>query len=80
MPMYFFDVLERDGTVTHDVVGVELEGVTQALDQASKAVLDSVQETKMRHLAFKVQVIVRDETGEEIGRRDAELRRSDGAR
>ncbi len=79
MPMYFFDVLERDGTVKHDVVGVELEGEHQALDQASRALLDIVQDSKMEHSDFTVQVVVRDETGREIGRRDAELRRSDGA-
>lgn len=31
----------------------------------------------MRHPELIVQVVVRDETGREIGRRDAELRRSD---
>jgi uncharacterized protein DUF6894 len=79
MPMYFFDVLERDGTVKHDVVGVELEGEPEALDQASRALLDIVQDSKMEHLEYKVQVIVRDEDGHEIGRRNAELRKTDEA-
>lgn len=29
MPMYFFDVLERGGTMTHDVIGVRLDGPHQ---------------------------------------------------
>ena len=63
----------------HDVVGVELEGEPQALDQASRALLDIVQDSKMEHLEYKVQVIVRDEDGHEIGRRNAELRKTDEA-
>lgn len=77
MPMYFFDVLERDGKVTHDIIGVELEGPHKALEAASQAVIDVVRDTGMQHSDFKIQVIVRDESGKELGRRDAELRRSD---
>lgn len=77
MPIYFFDVLERDGKVTHDIVGVELDGPRQALDAASQTVMDVLQENGMQHVDFRVQVIVRDATGQELGRRDAELRRSE---
>lgn len=77
MPMYFFDVQERNGKVIHDVVGVELEGPHQALETASRTLMDALQETGLKHLDFTVQVIVRDETGHEIGRRDAALSRSD---
>jgi hypothetical protein len=75
--MYFFDVLERDGRVSRDMVGVELEGPHRALETASQTVIDVVRDTGMRHRDFKVQVIVRDESGRELGRRDAELRRTD---
>lgn len=74
MPMYFFDVLERDGTVTHDLVGVELADADQALNAASRALLDVIQDSGMRHSELKVEVVVRDEHGEVLGRRDAELR------
>ncbi|RYG57840.1 MAG: hypothetical protein EON56_01450 [Alphaproteobacteria bacterium] len=77
MPMYFFDVLERDGKVTHDVIGVELAGPRQALDAASRTLMDSLQQNGMQHLDFSVQIIVRDEQGHELGRRDAAIRRSD---
>lgn len=79
MPMYFFDVLERDGAVTHDLVGVELGGPQQALETASHAIMDVLNENGMQHADFKVQVIVRDESGRELGRRDATLSRSDQA-
>lgn len=77
MPVYFFDTLERDGKVTRDMVGVELEGPEQALDTASEALFDSVQEKSLEHLNFKVQVIVRDENGHEVGRRAAAVSGSD---
>ncbi len=77
MPMNFFDVLERNGSVIHDVVGVELDGPHQALDTASRTLMDALQEAGMRHVDFTVQVIVRDENGHEIGRRNAAVSRSD---
>ncbi len=77
MPMYFFDVLERNGTVIHDVVGVELDGPHQALDTASQTLMSVLQDEAMQHSEFKVQIIVRDETGNEIGRRDAAVSQSD---
>jgi hypothetical protein len=78
MPMYFFDVLERDGTITHDIVGVQLADRRQALDTASRTLMDALQDQGLGHLDFTVQIIVRDETGHEIGRRDASISRSDG--
>ena len=77
MPLYFFDVLERDGMVTHDVVGVELDSPDQALDTASRTLISVLQDEAMRHPEFTVQIVVRDETGNEIGRRDAAVRLSD---
>ena len=77
MPMYFFDVLERDGKITRDVIGVELPSLRQALDAASRTLMDSLQENVMQHSDFTVQVIVRDELGHELGRRDGAISRSD---
>lgn len=77
MPMYYFDVLERDGTVNHDLVGVEMRDHDQALDAASQTLMDVLHDSAMQHPDFKVQIVVRDEHGEEIGRRDAQIRRSD---
>jgi len=77
MPMYFFDVLERDGTMTHDVIGVKLDGPHQALDAASRTLISVLQDEAMRHPEFKVQIVVRDDTGNEIGRRDAYVSHSD---
>lgn len=73
MPMFFFDTVEQDGRVSRDVVGVELADSQHALATASRTLLDSVQENGMSHINFKVQVIVRDESGHEIGRRDAAM-------
>lgn len=77
MPMYFFDVVEVDGTVLREVVVVELGGPHQALDVASETVMGVLLEEAPRHPEFMVQVVVRDETGSEIGRRDATLIQSD---
>ncbi|CAN7596137.1 DUF6894 family protein [Devosia sp. LjRoot3] len=77
MPMYFFDVVEVDGTVLRDIVVVELDGPQQALDAASKTVMSVLLEEAPRHPEFMVQVVVRDEAGSEIGRRDAALIQSD---
>ncbi len=77
MPMYFFDVLERNGTLIHDVVGVELDSPLQALDAASQTLMSVLQDEAMRHPKFKVQIVVRDDTGNEIGRRDASVSHSD---
>lgn len=77
MPMYFFDVLEVDGTVERDVVGVELPDDQQALEAASRTVMSVLMEEAPRHPEFMVQVIVRDTAGNEIGRRDAALIQSD---
>ena len=54
MPMYFFDVLERDGTVIHDVVGVELQDPHHALDTASRTLMNVLQDEALRHPEFKV--------------------------
>jgi len=80
MPMYFFDVLERDGTMTHDVIGVKLDSPHQALDAASRTLMSVLQDEAMRHPKFKVQIVVRDDAGNEIGRRDAFVRHSDQTR
>lgn len=77
MPIYFFDMLERDGKVTHDLIGVEMDNTDQALEAASQTILNVLQDNGMQHSDFKVQVIVRDEDGKELGRRVAQLRRSD---
>jgi len=77
MPMYFFDVVEVDGTVLRDIVVVELDGPQQALDAASETVMSVLLEAAPRHPEFMVQVVVRDEAGSEIGRRDAALIQSD---
>lgn len=79
MPMYFFDVLERDGTMTHDVIGVKLDSPLQALDAASRTLMSVLQDEAMRHPKFKVQIVVRDDTGNEIGRCDALLSDTDQA-
>lgn len=80
MPMYFFDVLEVDGTVVRDVVVVELDGPDEALETASQTVMSVLVDEAPRHPEFMVQVVVRDETGAEIGRRDASLIQSDRMR
>ncbi|RYD61571.1 MAG: hypothetical protein EOP84_35590 [Verrucomicrobiaceae bacterium] len=77
MPMYFFDVLEVDGTVERDVVGIELPGDQQALEAASRTVMSVLIEEAPQHPEFMVQVVVRDAAGNEIGRRDAALIQSD---
>ncbi|CAN7580630.1 DUF6894 family protein [Devosia sp. LjRoot3] len=79
MPMYFFDVLERDGTITHDVIGVKLDCPDQALDVASRTLISVLQDEAMRHPEFKVQIVVREDAGNEIGRRDAIVSQSDQA-
>lgn len=79
MPMFFFDVLERDGSVTQDVVGVELRDPHQALDTASKTLMNVLQDEALRHPEFRVQIVVRDAAGHEIGRRDAAVSQSDDA-
>lgn len=77
MPMYFFDVVEVDGTVVHNVVSVELADHNEALDAASETVLSVLQDDAPLHSELLVQIIVKDETGNEIGRRDATLIKSD---
>lgn len=76
MPVYFFDVLERDGTIVHDVVGVELDNAHQALETASRTLINVLQDEAMLHPKFNVQIVVRDETGTEIGRRNAAVSQS----
>lgn len=75
--MYFFDVLERDGTMTHDVIGLKLDSAHEALDAASRTLMGVLQDEGMRHAKFKVQIVVRDDSGNEIGRRDALVSHSD---
>ena len=57
---------------------MELDGPERALATASQALLDSVQGYGVDHMNFKVLVIVRDESGQELGRRDATMHGSDG--
>lgn len=77
MPMYFFDVQEQDGSISRDVVGVELKGDSEALDAASQTLLDAINDTALQRGSLKIQVVVRNESGLEIGRQNADLRSSD---
>lgn len=69
MPIFYFDVLERDGTVTHDQVGAELDSADQALASASMALIEIVQETALDHPDFEVEITVRDRSGIRLGKR-----------
>jgi hypothetical protein len=77
MPKYFFEVVELDGTIVHDEVEVELSNKYEALDNASRTLVDVLRDRGLRHQTFHIMVLMKDETGREIGRRDGALSQSD---
>lgn len=77
MPMFYFDVLERDGTMTRDQVGAELDSADQAFASASMALVEIVQETALRHPDFEVEITIRDGNGNRLGNRRATFTQRD---
>lgn len=73
----FFEVMELDGSVIHDVVEVDLPDTHRALEMASRTLMDTLSEKGLRHPAYHVMVVVKDEAAREIGRRDGSVSRSD---
>lgn len=77
MPKYFFEVMELDGSTVHDVVELDLPDAHQALDMASRTLMDTLSEKGLRHPAYHVMVVVKDEAAREIGRRDGSVSQSE---
>lgn len=80
MPKYFFEVLELDGAAIHDVVELELPDAQQALDMASRTLMEVLTEKGLQHPTFHVMIVVKDDKKREVGRRDGAVSQSNPSR
>ncbi len=77
MPKFYFDISERDGSLTLDTVGAELSSATAARSLASQAVLDLASDHALKEIEFQIGIVVRDEQGDEVCRRFARFSGTD---
>ena len=71
MSKFYFDVSERKGSLTLDTIGADLPSEQIAMIAASKALLDIALDHILKAHEFQIGVVVRNEDGDEIGRRFA---------
>nr|WP_314262319.1 hypothetical protein [uncultured Devosia sp.] len=66
MPLFFFDVLEVDGSVTTDTTGVDLSSPEAAKHQADLALAEITAAEIIKSEDFTIRLRVRDQSGAEI--------------
>ncbi|WEK03219.1 MAG: hypothetical protein P0Y65_13525 [Candidatus Devosia phytovorans] len=73
MPLFFFDVIEVDGRITEDIVGVDLPSAEAARHQSDKALAEITTEEIYKGGNFKLRIRTRDANGLEISSRQSEI-------
>lgn len=73
MPLFYFDVIEVDGRVTEDMVGVELPSVVDAKKQADIALAELTAEEIMKGDNFRIRIRTRELNGDVVDFRQSEV-------
>ena len=80
MPWFYFDVMEVDGGITEDTVGMEIASEEEARRQANRALADMTAEEIHKGKDFRIRVRARDESGTVISSRQTDVSQRDWER
>lgn len=69
MTKFYFDISEHSGALTLDTNGIVLASEDVALWEGGEALIDIAKDYLREHAEFRIGVVVRDENGDEVGRR-----------
>jgi hypothetical protein len=70
MPIYFFDIVQVDGSVTKDTVGTNLADEEAAREEAKRCMAEMASEAIDEGLS-EVRILVRDAAGKRVALRAA---------
>lgn len=77
MTMYYFHIRHADGAIESDDVGVELDSVALAREEADKALAGMIADIRPGDGVTLIEVTVQDEQGHIIARRSARFEAED---